>query len=176
MRKWIILVCALGLATSLDQFAKTWVLSNMLDYESIQPIPALAPFFQLTRSSNTGAAFGILPMAGDIFVIVALFIVGALLWYLRSLPANSRLSPFAIGLVVGGACGNIIDRLQHSHVIDFIHYQIPNLISNVSNLADHAIVLGVLLIIAESFWRDRAGKKAERDAAADCSVEYCGKS
>ena len=62
--------------------------------------------------------------------------------------------PFAIGLVIGGAVGNALDRLQHGHVVDFIHYQIPNLISNVSNLADHAIVCGVLLVIAESFWRD----------------------
>ena len=166
MRKWIILVCALSLAALFDQLLKAWVLANMFLYESIQPIPALAPFFQLTRSSNTGAAFGILPMAGDVFVlIVALFIVAGLLWYLRSLPADLRLTPFAIGLVIGGASGNIMDRLQHGHVIDFIHYQIPNLISNVSNLADHAIVLGVLLIIAESLWRDFTSREAKNSAA-----------
>ncbi|MCY4062527.1 MAG: signal peptidase II [Chloroflexi bacterium] len=151
----MILAGSLSLAAILDQIAKSWVLSNLMLYESIQPVPALAPFFQLTRSSNTGAAFGILPMAGDVFLILALIIVAALMWYLRSLPADSRLAPFAIGLVIGGAVGNIIDRLQHGHVIDFIHYQIPNLISNVSNLADHAIVFGVMLIFAESLWRDR---------------------
>lgn len=152
---------SLGLAAILDQIAKSWVLSNLALYESVQPLPALAPFFQLTRSSNSGAAFGILPMAGDVFLILALCIVAALLWYLRSLPAESRLAPFAIGLVIGGAVGNIIDRLQHGHVIDFIHYQIPNLISNVSNLADHAIVLGVMLIFAESLWRDRISREAK---------------
>ena len=164
MRKWIILVCTLILAAALDQAAKTWALANMLLYESVQPIPALAPFFQLTRSRNTGAAFGILPMAGDVFLVLALVIVGALLWHLRSLPAAARLAPFANGLVIGGAIGNILDRLLRGHVIDFIHYQIPNLISNVSNLADHAIVLGVLLIIAESFWRDRERKRAKPGA------------
>lgn len=161
MRKWTILAGSLGLAAILDQIAKTWALSNLMLYESIQPLPALAPFFQLTRSSNSGAAFGILPMAGDVFLVLALFIVGALLWHLRSLPAESRLAPFAIGLVIGGAVGNILDRLQHGHVIDFIHYQIPNLISNVSNLADHAIVFGVMLIFAESLWRDRSSREAQ---------------
>lgn len=166
MRKWIILVCCLSLVALVDQIAKAWVLSNMSLYESIQPIPALAPYFQFTRSSNTGAAFGILPMAGDVFLIVALAIIGGLLWFLRSLPADSRLAPFAIGLVIGGASGNIIDRVQHGHVVDFIHYQIPRLISNVSNPADHAIVLGVLLIIAESLWRDYRSRGA-RNSAAD---------
>jgi len=161
MRKWTMLACSFGLAAILDQIAKSWALANLMPYESIQPLPALAPFFQLTRSSNTGAAFGILPMAGDVFLIVALFIIAALLWYLRSLPAESRLAPFAIGLVIGGAAGNIIDRLQHGQVIDFIHYQIPNLVSNVSNLADHAIVFGVMLIFAESLWRDRAMREAK---------------
>lgn len=166
MQKWIILVCCLSLAALVDQIAKAWVLSNMSLYESIQPIPALAPYFQFTRSSNTGAAFGILPMAGDVFLIVALAIIGGLLWFLRSLPADSRLAPFAIGLVIGGASGNIIDRVQHGHVVDFIHYQIPGLISNVSNPADHAIVLGVLLIIAESLWRDYRSR-GTRNSAAD---------
>lgn len=165
MRKWIILICSLSLAALLDQGAKTWVLSNLSLYESTQPIPALAPFFQLTRSSNTGAAFGILPMAGDVFLVLALAIVGGLLWFLRSAPGDSRLAPFATGLVIGGAVGNIIDRLQHGHVIDFIHYQIPSLISNVSNLADHAIVLGTFLIIAESYWRDRISRAARKSAA-----------
>ena len=163
MRKWTILVSALCLTTAADQLSKGWVVANFDFYESIAPIPGLAPFFQLTRSSNTGAAFGILPMAGDVFALVSLAIVAALLWYVRGLPPSVRFAPFAIGLVSGGALGNVLDRLQHGHVVDFIHYQIPNLVSNVSNLADHAIVLGVLLIIAESFWRERAVQPSPPD-------------
>lgn len=165
MRKWIILVCSLCLTALVDQAAKSWVLVNLIQFESVQPIPALAPLFQLTRSSNTGAAFGILPMAGDVFLILALCIVAGMLWYFRAVAPDSRLVPFAIGLVIGGALGNIIDRLNYGHVIDFIHYQIPNLISNVSNLADHAIVVGVLLIIAEGVWRERRGNTSGSPAA-----------
>ena len=166
MRKWIILVCSLCLTTLVDQAAKSWVLVNLIQFESVQPIPALAPLFQLTRSSNTGAAFGILPMAGDVFLILALCIIAGMLWYFRAVAPDSRLVPLAIGLVIGGALGNIIDRLNYGHVIDFIHYQIPNLISNVSNLADHAIVLGVLLIIAEGVWRERRGNMSQSPEAA----------
>ena len=155
MRKWTILCCALCLTALIDQGAKSWVLTNLIQHESVEPIPALAPLFQLTRSSNTGAAFGILPMAGDVFLILALCIIAGLLWHARTVPRDSRLVPLAIGLIIGGATGNIIDRLQYGHVIDFIHYQIPSLVSNVSNLADHAIVGGVLLIIVEGIWRDR---------------------
>ncbi len=154
MRKWIILGGSLVLSAAADQVSKRWVISNLEMYESTQPIPLLAPLFQFTRSSNTGAAFGILPMAGDVFLLAALLIIGGMLWYFRDTPAEARFVPFAIGLVIGGAIGNVLDRLQYSHVIDFVHYQIPNVISNVSNLADHAIVLGVLFVIFESLWRD----------------------
>ena len=161
MRKWFILGGSLSLTALADQASKHWIRANLEVYETVQPLPPLAPFFQLTRSSNTGAAFGIFPMAGDVFLVIALLIIGALLWYFRQVPAGGRLAPFAIGLVIGGAAGNVLDRLQHGHVIDFIHYQIPNVISNVSNLADHAIVFGVLLIIAESFWRDYRDRRIE---------------
>ena len=154
MRKWFIMGGSLTLTALADQASKHWIRANLDVYESVQPLPPLAPFFQLTRSSNTGAAFGILPMAGDVFLVIALLIIAGLLWYFREAPADGRLAPIAIGLVIGGAAGNVLDRLQHGHVIDFIHYQIPNLISNVSNLADHAIVFGVLLVIGESLWRD----------------------
>ncbi|MCY4147724.1 MAG: signal peptidase II [Chloroflexi bacterium] len=155
MRKWLILLAALCLAAAIDQAAKAWALGSLQYYETLQPIPALAPLFQLTLISNTGAAFGILPMAGDVFLVVALLIITGLLASMRATANDARLAPFATGLVIGGALGNVLDRLRHGHVIDFIHYQIPEVISNVSNLADHAIVLGVLLIIAESIWRSR---------------------
>ena len=69
----------------------------------------------------------------------------------RASPPPARLTRLACGFICGGALGNAADRLQHGLVIDFIHYQIPGLISNVSNLADHAIVLGALLLLLESW-------------------------
>lgn len=163
MRKWIILGCALGITLIVDQLSKLWVVNNLQLYETIQPIPALAPLFQITRSTNTGAAFGILPMAGNMFLILAVVIIVFMLWYFRDTPQDARLVPVAIGMVIGGAIGNVIDRLQYGHVVDFIHYQIPDLISNVSNLADHGIVLGVILIILDSLWRDYQERKLAKE-------------
>ncbi len=165
MRKWIVLGSVIVLTIVIDQLSKNWVVDNLEVYQSIRPIPALAPLFQLTHSTNTGAAFGIFPMAGNVFLLLAFFIIAAMLWYFRSTPAGARFLPVAVGMVIGGAIGNVIDRLQYGSVIDFIHYQIPDLISNVSNLADHAIVLGVLLIIGESFWRERQERHEAAKAA-----------
>lgn len=169
MRKWMILGAVAGITVFIDQLGKAWVIANLELYQSIQPIPLLAPLFQMTRSTNTGAAFGILPMASNVFPLLALVVIGGLLWYFRNMPAKARFVPFAIGMVIGGAVGNVIDRLQYGYVIDFIHYQIPNLISNVSNLADHAIVLGVLFIIGESIWRDYQAKKFGQIGIEDTS-------
>lgn len=163
MRKWIILSSITLLTIALDQLTKLWVVDNLQLYESIEPIPALAPLFQITHSTNTGAAFGIFPMAGNLIFLLSIGIVVAMLWYFRDTPAQARFLPIAIGMVIGGALGNLIDRIQHGHVIDFIHYQIPNLISNVSNIADHAVVLGVMLIIGEGLWRDYRERKQPQE-------------
>ncbi|PJF23714.1 MAG: signal peptidase II, partial [Phototrophicales bacterium] len=97
--------------------------------ETIRPIPALAPFFQITFIYNTGSAFGFLPQAGDVFLILAVVIVGALIFFYARIPPG--ISRIAVGLVCGGALGNAVDRLTYGAVVDFIHYQIPGVISNV---------------------------------------------
>jgi signal peptidase II len=143
-----------------DQISKRWIVDNLRIGESRQPILALSPFFQLTRSQNSGAAFGFLSQAGDIFLVIAMIVVAVMLYLYPRIPDNGRLSRIATGLICGGALGNAVDRLTYGHVVDFIHYQIPNLISNVSNLADHAIVLGVILIFIESWRSERARSRS----------------
>lgn len=162
MRKWIILGIALVITIVLDQITKIWVVNNLALYETIEPIPFLSPLFQITHSTNTGVAFGMLPLAGNAILILVIPVVGFMLWYFRDIPATATLVPIAIGMVIGGALGNVIDRLQYGHVIDFIHYQIPNVISNVSNIADHGVVLGVIMIVIEGLWRERREKQLEK--------------
>jgi signal peptidase II len=163
-RRWLLLVSIVIVVLIIDQISKQWVIDRMVLYQTIEPIPALVPFFQLTYSQNTGAAFGFLPQAGDIFLIIAVVVVIGMFYFYPRVPDNGQLTRIAIGLICGGALGNALDRLQHGHVVDFIHYQIPGLISNVSNLADHAIVLGVILIFIESWLHDRQ-QKMNRQAA-----------
>lgn len=172
LRKWLLLFGIATFIISIDQISKNWVLDNLLLYESIQPIPALVPLFQITRSFNTGAAFGVLPNAGDIFLVLAMLIItGLLIYYWRSQKDDRVLMMIALGLVVGGALGNILDRVQHGHVVDFIHYQIPGLISNVSNLADHAIVLGVFMLMFDNWQEGRKEKAIQSQAVSESSPE-----
>lgn len=154
LRKWLFLMVVVIAVLVVDQATKRVVISSLSPNESYRLIPALYPAFQITLSENTGAAFGFLPQAGDIFLIIAMVVVTVMLYFYPRVPDAARMTRLAMGLVIGGALGNAVDRLDHGHVIDFIHYQIPGVISNVSNLADHAIVIGVVIIFLQSWNMD----------------------
>lgn len=168
LRHWISLLVVIGVVLVLDQGSKQLVLQNITLGETLRPIPFLSPVFQLTRSHNTGVAFGLLPQAGDIFLILAVVVVGGLLIYYPRIPAHQPMLRFSLGMIAGGALGNALDRLEFGYVVDFIHYQIPGLVSNVSNLADHAIVLGVILYLIAS-WREE--RRTQSAPAADSTAE-----
>lgn len=163
-RRWLELVGLVSAVLLADQLSKQMVVSTLRLGESRQPIPALSPFFQITRSHNTGSAFGFLPQAGDVFLVVAVVVVVALIVFYPRIPANAWATRLATGLICGGALGNALDRLEYGYVVDFIHYQIPGVISNVSNLADHALVLGVLILFAAS-WRSERQPESPADGA-----------
>jgi signal peptidase II len=166
-RQWMALAMTIVVVIAVDQVTKHWVLNNLMLHESYTPIPFLSPFFQITRSYNNGAAFGFLPQAGDLFLIIAVVVVVAMLYFYPRIPEAAWVTRIATGLIAGGALGNALDRLQHGPVVDFIHYQIPGLFSNVSNLADHAIVFGVLLIFLESWRSDRQSKREAQAVRAE---------
>ncbi len=153
LRRWLRLLVIVAMVLAVDQITKRLVVDNMILGETRRIIPFLSPLFQIVRSHNTGASFGLLPWAGDIFTVIALIVVCVLVYMYPRIPDEKRLAWLATGLIVGGALGNVLDRLSYGYVVDFINYQIPGVISNVSNLADHAIVLGVILFFISS-WRD----------------------
>jgi signal peptidase II len=132
-----------------DQASKALVIQHLVLYESLTPIPALSDFFRITHSYNSGAAFGIFPQASNLFLVLSIVIVIGLTVYYAKLPPIAIYSRIGIGLVVGGALGNLVDRIQHGHVTDFIHYTIGG-ISNISNIADHAVVIGIIIIILDT--------------------------
>jgi signal peptidase II len=161
-RRWLFLIVVAGAVVLVDQLAKAWVLATLALGASVAPLPALDPYLRLTHSLNTGAAFGFLPQAGDVFLIVAaIIIVGLFIFYPR-IGDKAWLTRLGVALVLGGALGNAVDRLIHGAVIDFVHLTLPGVISNVSNFADHAIVLGVILILADSWF---VQGRNEKDAA-----------
>lgn len=157
--RWVMLLIVFSLVLAADQITKATVIATIAPYDSITT--PFSPFLRFTYSENTGSAFGFLPQAGDLFLVLAFVIVGALLIFYWRVPAQARLQQIAIGLVTGGAVGNAVDRLQHGAVVDWVHLTIPGLISNVSNIADHAIVVGALTLVALSWLSDDADKRAK---------------
>jgi signal peptidase II len=117
---------------------------------------AVLPFFNFTLAYNSGAAFSFLADAGGwqrwFFVALALAISAGLVVWLYRLRANVWGEAVAITLILGGALGNVIDRLWHGHVIDFIDVYYQNWHWPAFNVADSAITVGAVLLVLQSFW------------------------
>ncbi len=147
MLKWLWLTL---LAVVLDQASKLVVDSSMQLYESIP----LMPYFNLTYVHNTGAAFSFLSEAGGwqrwLFAALAVIISGVLAVWLARLQKHETLLAVALSLVLGGAIGNLIDRVAYGYVIDFLDVYYQNWHWPAFNVADSAITLGVILMLAES--------------------------
>ena len=130
------------LVITADQLSKIWIRSNLTTGESLPE----AGLFRLTHVHNTGAAFGLFQGQSLLLTIVALIGIIVLplfvLLFARRFPfLNSRLSKLALGLVLGGTAGNLVDRLRLGCVTDFIHIGIWPAF----NIADSAVVIGVIL-------------------------------
>lgn len=172
MRRWIVVIAIIVGVLALDQISKQIVTEKLELYETFQPIPALSDYFQITRTYNTGSAFGFLPEASDMFLIIAIIVTAALLYFYPRIPDEAVVTRLATGLVVGGALGNAFDRIRYEHVVDFIHYRIPDVVSNVSNLADHAIVIGVILIFIDSYRMERIQKMRQIQQAEETDSKF----
>ena len=150
----------------LDQLTKWWVLSTFELYESLPVIPG---FFDLTFVVNTGAAFGIL--AGEqhlwrqlFFVSMTLVALVVLCFAFRQYRHEGRSYVIGIGLIGGGALGNLIDRLRFGHVVDFLDFSIKGHHWPAFNVADSAITVGVAFFLLAGFLeirKDGAPEAAE---------------
>ena len=139
------------LVIAVDQYTK-WLAVTELNYA--QPVPVL-PFLNWTLLHNTGAAFSFLSEAGGwqrvfFILLAAVFSVVLSVWLTRLAPSQKMVAS-ALALIIGGAIGNLYDRLVHGYVIDFIHVFYQNWNYPAFNIADSAIVLGAILLIIDSF-------------------------
>jgi len=123
---------------ALDQVSKLLIRAN----QDMLPIPEEG-FFRITYVTNVGGAFGILGNQAFLLTLTAIVGIAAILIYIRYPPFNSMLVRIALGLLLGGAVGNLIDRLAFGWVVDFIDIGAWP----VFNLADSAIVVGIILMI-----------------------------
>ena len=148
MLKWLWLSL---LAVLLDQWSKLAIADSMQLYQSIP----IMPYFNLTYVHNTGAAFSFLSEAGGwqrwFFAGLALVISAVIAVWLARLKQHETLLAVALSLVLGGAMGNLIDRLAYGYVIDFLDVYYQTWHWPAFNIADSAITLGVILMLVESF-------------------------
>lgn len=138
----------------LDQLTKVWMLDG-LDLREVGRVLVAPPILNFTYVENTGVSFGLFGGGGARWVlsVFSILVAGALaLWALK---AERRLLVAAIGLVIGGAIGNAIDRIRFGYVVDFIDFSGTGVFPWVFNIADSAITVGVILLILDSVMSDR---------------------
>lgn len=149
---------------ALDQLSKIWVIKNIALFGSIDIIQG---FFRLFHIRNTGAVWGLLDRnSSTITLILAFFSIAAflvMLWLFHKTDRSCRLDLIALSLIMGGALGNIIDRLRYGYVVDFIELYHKNYHFPTFNIADSALTVGVtLLIVSILFKRCPPGKSPFR--------------
>lgn len=144
----------------LDQLSKWLVVSHLAVYDSIRVLPV----FNLVLIHNPGAAWSFLAGASGwqrwFFTILALVVSAAIVVWMRFLPRREyRWRAIALALVLAGALGNVIDRLWHGYVIDFLQFHYQGWYYPAFNLADSAITVGAAMLILEGlFSRRRAAR------------------
>ena len=156
---------------ALDQLVKAFLLYGLdfaksLNGLAVEPIEIL-PFFNVVMVWNPGISYGLFQASSEfqrwILVVFSLGVVGLLIWWLRGIK-DLRLAQ-AIGLIVGGAVGNVIDRIAYGKVADFFHLHAFGYSWYVFNVADTAIVFGVILMAADLLLNEWKGRS--RDATED---------
>jgi signal peptidase II len=151
---WLILAAIIILA---DQFTKTLILG----YYKLGDSTYVTSFFNVVRVHNTGAAFSFLANAGGwqrwFFTGVGAVATIFILWMLRSHHAQ-KLFSFALACILGGAIGNVADRLMHGYVVDFLDFHVKGWHWPAFNIADSAIFIGAACLILDEILRVRRGR------------------
>jgi len=141
-----------ALVIGLDQMTKWLIEKNFAEYEFI----SISSFFNLGLIYNKGAAFSLLAQQNGwqrwLFIILAIGISGLLIHWIKQLKAHETFVAISLSLILGGAIGNLIDRILYGKVIDFLDIHLMGYHWPAFNIADSAITLGVILILYDAFF------------------------
>ena len=154
MLVWLALALIVVIA---DQFTKVLIIG----YYRLGDVTYVAPFFNVVRAHNSGAAFSFLAAAGGwqrwLFTGIAVAAVIFIVWLLRS-HTGQKLFCFALAMILGGAIGNLVDRLIHGYVVDFLQFHWNNWFFPAFNVADSAITVGAACLILDELLRVRRSR------------------
>ena len=141
--RWRLFI-ALGVAiVILDQLAKNWIDTS---FTLGVPVPVVGDLIRITVSHNKGALFGLFQGSAVLFGLASLCVIGIIVWY-QARAGSSLLVSLALGLLIGGALGNLTDRLRLGFVVDFVDAGIGSWRFYTFNVADAAISCSILLLI-----------------------------
>ena len=154
LRDYLVLFFIAGLIVALDQITKSWVRANLGVGEVWNPTGWLTPYARIVHWYNTGVAFGMFQGVGQIFKYLTVVVALVIIYYYPRVPASDWTLRLAMGLQLGGALGNLVDRITVGHVTDFISVgTFP-----VFNIADSSISVGVGVLIIGVWLQERKAK------------------
>ena len=156
---YLVLLAIAGTITILDQLTKNAVRQSLNYGESWMPLEWLAPYARVLHIQNTGAAFGMFKDGSLIFTGLAILVTIFILYYFPQVPKEEWPLRLAMGMQMGGALGNLIDRLQFGHVTDFI--SVGNF--PIFNIADSSISVGAAVLILGIWISERKAKKENQE-------------
>jgi signal peptidase II len=140
-----------------DQVSKQWIVNHFVLYEGVP----LTSYFNIIRVHNPGAAFSLLADAGGwqkyFFTILGVVVSGYLVWLMWQSPDDKRLC-MALTLIVSGALGNVIDRVRHGYVVDFLDVHFAGMHWPAFNVADSCICIGAVLMVWDEIAKMRSSK------------------
>ena len=156
---WLFLVA--GIIVLVDQVTK-WLVVKNIPYGGIwSPWEWLTPIARIVHWSNTGVAFGMLQGMNPVFIGLAIVVSGMIIYYYQKLEKQDGLLKLALILELGGAIGNLVDRIRYGHVIDFV--SVGNFA--VWNVADACITVGVIILLIGVWMQEKREKARQAEAA-----------
>jgi signal peptidase II len=158
---WRVFVWITIIVVALDQLTKAWLVSIL---DPGQSMNIVGDWLRLVHGQNSGALFGLFRDSAAGFAVVSIAVIGAILWYESRAGATPYVS-LTLGLLFGGALGNLADRIRLGYVVDFVDAGIGSLRFWTFNVADASISLAIVLLLAASVWPALAGQRAVRSGA-----------
>ena len=172
-RRWAVFLTIAIVVILLDQLSKGWIDANFVLASPYpvpggsQPTPIIGDFVRIAKSYNTGGIFGLFGNSALILAVASTFVIGMIVVYQwrEGMRPGGWLLTIALGLLLGGALGNFLDRIRHEHVIDFVDMGIGTWRWYTFNVADAAISIALVLLIIITIFGTRLTRGMTEQAA-----------